>query len=321
VANDFGEYNSYPNALFRNNYPSASFSSIGAQSRFNRRMFGMGIAPGDFNEDGLMDYYVTNIGTNSLFTNNGNGTFSDLALNLGVDLTWGLQDSLRKTTWGCNFFDYDNDSYLDLYVAAGYVNAFLPLTIIRDSSVLFRNNSSGGFTNVSLQSGLASPIANRGSAIFDYDNDGDMDLLVNHSRMQIFSVLGLTQNFHMYRNNNNNNNYWLKVKLRGTRNNRDAYGSRVIIYFGNRRLIRELDGGSSHASLNSSMLHFGLGNATSLDSLEVHWPGGGVQTLYNVNTNQTLTIIQEYKSTENVKICKGTEFLGQIINNSIIKNG
>jgi hypothetical protein len=209
---------------------------------------------------------------------------------LGVDLTWGLQDSLRKTTWGCNFFDYDNDSYLDLYVAAGYVNAFLPLTIIRDSSVLFRNNAFMGFANVTQQSGLASTIANRGSAIFDFDNDGDMDLLVNHSRMQIFTVIGLSQNFQIYRNNNNNGNKWLKIKLRGTRNNRDAYGTRVIVYFGNRKLIRELDGGSSHASLSSSIIHFGLRNTTLLDSIEVHWPGGGVQTLYNVNTNQTLNI-------------------------------
>jgi hypothetical protein len=222
--------------------------------------------------------------------NNGNGTFTDRALNLGVDLTWGLQDSLRKTTWGCNFFDYDNDSYLDLYVAAGYVNAFLPLTIIRDSSVLFRNNAFMGFANVTQQSGLASTIANRGSAIFDFDNDGDMDLLVNHTRMQIFTVIGLSQNFQIYRNNNNNGNKWLKIKLRGTRNNRDAYGTRVIVYFGNRKLIRELDGGSSHASLSSSIIHFGLRNTTLLDSIEVHWPGGGVQTLYNVNTNQTLNI-------------------------------
>jgi hypothetical protein len=290
LANDFGEYNSFPNALFRNNYPASGFSSIGAQSGFNRRMFGMGIAQGDYNEDGLMDYYVTNIGTNSLYMNNGNASFSDRALSLGVDLTWGLQDSLRKTTWGCNFFDYDNDTYLDLYVAAGYVNAFLPLTIIRDSSALFRNNGGGGFNNISVASGLASPIANRGSAIFDFDNDGDMDLLVNHTRMQIFSVLGLPQNFHLYRNNSNSNNNWLKIKLRGTRNNRDGYGTRLIVYFGNRKLIRELDGGSSHASLNSSILHFGLGNNTMLDSVEVHWPGGGVQTLYNVNSNQTLSI-------------------------------
>lgn len=290
LANDFGEYNNYPNALFRNNYPSSGFSSIGTQSGFNRGMFGMGIAQGDYNEDGHLDYYVTNIGRNSLYMSNGNGTFSDRALSLGVDLTWGLQDSLRKTTWGCNFFDYDNDTYLDLYVAAGYVNAFLPLTIIRDSSVLFRNNTSGGFTNIGYQSGLTSPIANRGSAIFDFDNDGDMDLLVNHSRMQIFTVIGLSQNFQIYRNNNNNGNKWLKIKLRGTRNNRDAYGTRVIVYFGNRKLIRELDGGSSHASLNSSILHFGLGNNTVLDSVEVHWLGGGVQILYNVNTNQTLNI-------------------------------
>jgi enediyne biosynthesis protein E4 len=292
LANDFGEFNSYPNVLFRNNYPQNSFSSYGNQSGFNRSMFGMGIAPGDYNEDGHMDYYVTNIGSNSLYMNNGDGTFSDQAIALGVDMTWAIQDSLRKTSWACNFFDFDNDTYLDLYVGTGYVAAFMPLTIIMDSSVMFRNDGLGGFEDVSIQTGVAAPISVRGSAIFDFDNDGDMDLVANHSRMQIYNNYGIPQNLLFYRNDNNNSNNWLKIKLTGTRNNRDAYGSRIIVHAGGRIFIREIDGGSSHSSLSSSIAHFGMGNYSTADSVEVHWLGGGIQTLYNIAVNQTLSIVE-----------------------------
>jgi hypothetical protein len=292
IANDFGQYNNYPNTLFKNNYPDLGFVKYGSKSGFNRRMFGMGIAPGDYNEDGQMDYYVTNIGTNSLYTNNGDGTLTDDALNLHVDLTWAIQDSLRKTTWGCNFFDYDNDTYLDLYVNAGYVNAFLPMTIIKDSSAFFRNNGSGSFEDLSMESGLASPVAGRGSAVFDFDLDGDLDILSNHSKMQILDIAGVYQNFHLFRNNTKNGNNWIKIKLTGVRNNRDGYGSRVIVYVGGRKFIREIDGGSSHASQSSSIAHFGLSNFTQVDSVEVHWLGGGIQKIYDVKVNQTLNIIE-----------------------------
>jgi hypothetical protein len=291
LANDFGQY-AFPNALFKNNYPAVGFVANSSKTGFNRSMFAMGIAPGDYNEDGHMDYYVTNIGTNSLYTNNGNGTFTDDALRLGVDLTWGIKDSLRKTTWGCNFFDYDNDTYLDLYVNAGYVSAFLPMTIVEDSSVFFRNNGSGAFVNVSAESGLASPIAGRGSVVFDFDNDGDLDILSNHNKMQILNKSKFYQNIHLFRNNINNGSNWLKVKLTGTKNNRDAYGSRIIVYAGKRKFIREVDGGSSHASQSSSIAHFGLGKYGIIDSLEVHWLGGGIQSFYNISANQTLKITE-----------------------------
>jgi hypothetical protein len=292
LANDFGQYNAFPNALFKNNYPAFGFIANSTKTGFDRSMFAMGIAPGDYNEDGHMDYYVTNIGTNSLYRNNGNGTFTDVALSLGVDLTWAIKDSLRKTTWGCNFFDYDNDTYLDLYVNAGYVSAFLPMTIVEDSSVLFRNNGSGTFVNISAESGLASPIAGRGSVVFDFDNDGDLDILSNHNKMQILNKSKIYQNFHLFRNNNINGNNWLKIKLTGTKNNRDAYGSRIVVHAGKRKFIREIDGGSSHASQSSSIAHFGLGKYEIVDSLEVHWLGGGIQSFYNISVNQTLNITE-----------------------------
>lgn len=292
LANDFGGWTSYPNALFENNYPQNTFSNVANSSGFNRQMYGMGIAPGDYDEDGDLDYYITNIGTNSLYTNNGNGTFTDVAMSLGVDVTWAIVDSLRKTSWGCNFLDMDNDTYLDLFVGTGYVEAFLPLTTFLDSNKLYKNDGNGNFVDISVSAGVASPIAVRGSATFDFDHDGDLDIVANHSKLQIYNANGIPQNLLLYRNDNSNGNNWLKIKLSGTTNNKDGYGSRIKIFAGNRSFIREIDGGSSHASINSPIAHFGLGVITMVDSVKVYWLGGEVQTVYNVASNQVLTIVE-----------------------------
>lgn len=292
LANDFGEWNVYPNALFTNNHPLNSFSSDGATSGFNRSMYGMGIAPGDFNEDGHMDYYVTNIGTNSLYQNNGDGTFSDVALAKGVDNTWAIEDSLQNTSWGCVFFDLDNDTYLDLFVATGSVLAFIPMTPILDSNRLYRNDGAGNFEEISVSAGLSDVIANRGVASFDFDHDGDLDLMANHAKLQIFNTMSIEQNLLLYRNDNSNGHNWLKIKLEGVTNNRDAYGSRIKIHFDGRTLIREIDGGSSHSSINSPIAHFGLGTNEMVDSIQVYWLGGEVQTIYNVPANQTIHLVE-----------------------------
>ena len=292
MANDFGAWSGYGNVLYDNQYPIDSFKNSSSASGFDRKMYGMGIAVGDYDEDGDLDYYVTNIGRNSLYKNNNDGTFVDVASAAAVDNTWSVPDSLRKTSWGCNFFDYDNDSYIDLFVANGYVESFLPPTAILDSNKLYKNTGQGVFGDVSDSSGLAVGTANRGAAVLDYDHDGDMDIIVNHCRLQTFNNSFVPQELFLYRNNNQNNNNWLKVQLDGRYGQKDGYGSRIKIYVGNRSFIREIDGGSSHASQNSSIAHFGLGNATSVDSLRVFWLHGGKQKIDNISVNQTLKIQQ-----------------------------
>ncbi len=292
VANDYGEWSGYPNVLYLNNYPLDGFTDMSESSGFNRKMYGMSIASGDYNEDGYMDYFVSNIGTNSFYKNNKNGSFLDIAQPMGIDMTWSIKDSVRKTQWAANFFDYDNDSYLDLFVASGYVGVFFPLSAIIDTNKIFRNNRKAKFIDVTSGSGLESPISNRGAAVLDFDNDGDQDLIVNHSRMPEFFPLNIEQNINIYRNNNSNKNHWIKIKLNGIESNKDGYGARIEVYIKKRKLIREVDGGSSHASINSSIVHFGLGKASKIDSLVVYWPGGKKQVFNQLNTNQTILITE-----------------------------
>ncbi len=292
LANDFGAWSGYANVLYNNQFPVDSFENRSALAGFNRAMYGMGIAAGDYDEDGDLDYYLTNIGRNSLYKNNNDGTFVDVATAAAVDNKWSVPDSLRKTSWGCNFLDFDNDTHLDLFVANGYVESFLPPTTILDSNKLFKNTGLGYFTDVSDSSGLVAPTSNRGAAVFDYDHDGDMDIIVNHCRLQTLNNSFVPQYLFLYQNNNQNNNNWLKVQLDGRYGQKDGYGSLIKIYVGNRSFIREIDGGSSHASQNSSIAHFGLANATSVDSMIVYWLNGEAQKIYNISPNQTLIIQQ-----------------------------
>jgi hypothetical protein len=292
IANDYGAWSGYPNAVYINQYPKDGFIDQSNITGFNRPMYGMGIAVGDINEDGFLDYFVSNLGANSLYKNNKNTTFTDVATKLGVDMTWCIKDSLHKTQWGANFFDFDNDSYLDLFVASGYVGASFPLTTVLDTNKLFKNNGKGKFIDVTQNSGLASPISNRGAAYTDIDNDGDLDLIVNHSKMPEFYMINARQNIHVFKNNNSNENHWIKIKLNGVVSNKDGYGARVEAFIKKRKLIREIDGGSSHASINSSIVHFGLGKFSKIDSLVVYWPGGKKQVFSQLNTNQTILITE-----------------------------
>lgn len=291
-ANDFGEWTNLSNKYLKNNFPTNSFLDVSESSHLNEKMYGMGISLSDIDNNGYFDYYITNIGSNKMFLNFGGNSFQNVANSLNIDNTWAFKDSLRHTSWGCNFFDYDNDGDEDLFVNTGYVNSSFPPTIILDTSKFYENNFPY-FTDITNNSGIISPIANRGSAYLDIDNDGDLDLISNHTYMQIFNSLGIEQNISVYQNNNINNNNFIKINLFGKKCNRDAIGSKVKIFIGNHSQIRELSGSNSHASMNSSTLHFGLGIATIIDSIEVIWIGGKVQKLYNISPNQTLYIDEE----------------------------
>lgn len=291
LANDFGEWNNLPNKLYENEPSNQTLVDGSLQTGFNRAMYGMGIAAGDFDEDGDLDYYVTNIGQNSLYQNNGDGTFNDIASLIGVDNTWSVVDSLKKTSWGCNFFDFNNDSNLDLFVASGYVGAATPPTVIPDSNRLFYNRGNGVYEDSSQLSGLDYNISNRGSAVFDYDHDGDLDLIVNHARMQVLNN-GFNQDVRLFRNELQSGAHWIKIKLEGTISNKDAYGSLIKLYAGGRIFLREIHGGSSHASLNSNIAHFGLDDIQQVDSIIVFWPNSSVQKFYNLSVDQQLNIIE-----------------------------
>ncbi len=285
VANDFGEW-VQPNIAFRNT-STPQFADLSSSTGMDVAIYGMGIAVGDFNHDGFFDYYITNLGKNVLLKNNGDGTFSDIAEQANVENE--KIGNLLVTGWGTAFMDFDLDGWEDLVVSNGYVPAAKFIETIKlDPNKLYKNNGDGSFQDVSEFSGIADEKIGRGLAVADFDNDGDPDLLINN--INIVSATEINVSF--YRNDLDNSNNWIKVKLQGTTNNRDAFGAKVIAFAGNDQWLREIDGGSSHGSQSSSIALIGLGAHNTVDSIIVRWPGGATQKFEDINAKQTILIVE-----------------------------
>lgn len=301
IGNDFGEWTGpfgvIPNALLKNNYPSIPFSDISETSNMNQGIYTMGIAAGDYDNDLDLDYYFTNIGKNYLMRQNANHTFTDVANESGVADSVDTPNGLRKTSWGCLFLDIDNDEDLDLYVNSGWFFLTLPLTTTFDSNRLFTNNGNGHFTDITGTSGIGSILSHRGCAQFDFNKDGKLDIVSAVSNIAFPSTPSETPHSFLYQNNSGTTNNYLNIQLQGLRCNRDGYGCKILIYYNNKHQMREVSGGGDpHCSISSSIQHFGLGNNTTVDSIQVFWLGGSVQTIKNVAANQTKTIIEDTTS-------------------------
>ncbi len=289
VINDFGEF-IVPNQLLRNNAPAA-FQDVSSLSNADVGMYGMGIAVGDYDHDGDLDYYATNIGLNHLYANNGNGTFTDKTFDAGVEDIW-VRPGFYTVGWGTVFADLDNDTWHELVLSNGHMPAaeFIR-NDIDNPNRLFYNNGDGTFTDIAPASGIDHPGVCRGLAYSDYDQDGDLDLLFaniqSYYSAEVDKVL-------LYRNEHDNPDaHWLGVKLVGITVNPDAFGAKVLIELDGASWVDEVSGGCSHASQNSSILHFGLGSETDVNRLTVYWPGGQEQVLENVAADQILTIVQD----------------------------
>jgi hypothetical protein len=298
VANDFGNI-AEPNNLYRNEYPATTgYTNQSIASGTHVAMNAMGVAVGDYDGDGWLDYYITNAGSNILHRNNGNGTFSDRTSSAGVENEgWIINGSMHTSVgWGANFFDYDNDTYLDLFVCNGSLNPLksrTPVDTFYNPNVLYKNNGNGTFADVSAFQQLDDPHRGRGSVVFDYDNDGNMDLLVVNQVHYKGYATGASPTTMLYRNTTQNTNNWIKVKLEGVYANRSAIGARVNIKINdrvNKTYIREIDGGSSHLSQNALVAHIGIGDYDLIDTIEIVWPGGNKQYRYDVEPNQLLCI-------------------------------
>ncbi|HMQ49155.1 MAG TPA: FG-GAP-like repeat-containing protein [Saprospiraceae bacterium] len=286
VANDFGAWVE-PNAMFRNLGNGNGFEDVSMSSGMDVGIYGMGIAVGDYDLDQDWDYYVTNIGRNVLLQNDGSGHFLDVTTAANVENA--TTPDGNTTGWGTAFMDYDLDTYEDLFIANGYILSapFNPTTQF-DPNKAYRNNGNGTFTDVSNTLGFNSINIARGLAYADYDADGDADICVP----TITGLGSLGGKSLLYNNNFPTANKWLQVSLSGTDCNRDAFGSIIRVFIGNKVLRREIQGGSSHASQNTSIAHFGLGGATQVDSLKIDWLGGATETYYNVAPNQRLHYVQ-----------------------------
>ena len=243
----------------------------------------MGTDFGDYDRDGDLDIVVCNFQWEScrLFQNRGNGIFQDETFAAGLG-----EKTLAVLTFGTDFFDYDNDGFLDIYLANGHVdptvNQFDKAATYAQQDQLFHNRGDGTFTDVSQQAGpgLKPVMVGRGSATADYDNDGDLDLFVSNSNQR-----GL-----LLRNDGGNRQHWISIDTRGTVSNQDGIGARVAVTVGDLVQMEEVRSGSSYLSQNDLRLHFGLGAHDVVDRIEVRWPSGIVQTLEQVPADQFLVI-------------------------------
>lgn len=255
-----------------------------ARSRTGDIRSGMGIAWGDYDNDGALDLFVTNWldENNVLYRNNGDGTFMDVSAQSGV-----FESGLGKTCWGTVFFDMDNDTDLDLFFSAGHID---PATWESHGQpdVLLRNNGDGTFSDISSQVGLRefdSTGVGRGVAAADYDADGDVDLLVVNSG----------EKPKLLRNDGGNKRSWIHIRTVGVESNRDGVGTRITVITGDIQQIREVAAGSSYLSQNSPEVEFGLGNHSMVDKIIIKWSSGIVQTLKNIPVNQKLVVIENSK--------------------------
>lgn len=289
VNNDFG-YKAKPNYLLENLYPIKEFSYIEEAYEMDLRINAMGGATADINADGFLDYFISNIRFNRFMIQDPNKKiFIDQAEKLGTQLF--------TISWGTNFNDFDHDGDIDLFVANGDLNPnCVPMYNF------FFENINGQFKEQSMKFGLKDYGVGRGSAIFDLENDGDMDLIVvSQKPIMEYGPPSITR---LYRNDLKEGNY-LQVKLKGNASTKSAFGARIQVYSDSLFINHEIDGGnSSHLSHNSTMAHFGLGIRKTVDSIRVIWPGGETTKIIDVKTNQRIFIeqVQEFQKIRSKKI-------------------
>jgi hypothetical protein len=279
---------SEPSMLFHNNH-TGTFEDIAvaagcAYSGGGEEQAGMGVGVGDYDCDGWLDIFKTNFANDSqdLYRNNGDGTFTD------VTLMAGLGDDIQYVSWGAGFMDYDNDGWTDIFHVTGHVYPEVVNHIdaqFKTPRIVHKNLGNGKFQNVSakLGPGISQCYSSRGCAFGDFDNDGDIDVL----------VLNMNDLPSLLRNDGGNKNNWIKIKLQGTKCNRTAIGTRVRIVVGKNSQIDEVHSGTSVMSQSDLRLHFGVGEAKQIDVIEVAWPTTEkVERFTNIEANQILTIME-----------------------------
>ncbi len=279
---------STPSLLFLNNH-DGTFREEGAirgvaYSEDGQEQAGMGVAVGDCARDGHLDIFKTNFAgdTPNLYHNLGNGNFEDASRRTGLAV------DNRFVCWGAGIVDFDNNGLPDIFVVAGHsfpeVEKRYPELPSKNPRMLFRNLGEGRFEELQSEGGaaIAEPHVSRGCAFGDFDNDGDMDIL----------IVNLNELPSLLRNDISSRDRWVKIKLIGTKSNRSAIGARVMVMAGGATQSQEVMSQSSFLSCNDSRLHFGLGPATKAN-LRIRWPKGNWQTLSDVPTNQLLTIKED----------------------------
>ncbi len=277
------------NFLFKND-GTGKFEEVGMPAGvaydFSGRAHGsMGVECGDYDNDGLLDFYVTSYAKEPavLYRNLGGGLFKDVTAASGAGV-----GTFSNPTWGTGFVDFDNDGDRDLFVAVGHTQPNIErwagsMTYWARNEVLM-NTGNGRFVNVTDQcgDGLKVELSSRGAGFDDLDNDGDIDAVILNSRREA-TIL---------RNDTQTENHWIQIRLKGVTSAPDGIGARVKLTLGDRIQIDEVHSGRGYQSHYGMRLHFGLGDHRKVDRIEVDWIGGKKDVLSNVAADQLITITE-----------------------------
>lgn len=276
---------STPSLLFMNNH-DGTFREEGvlrgvALSDDGMEQAGMGVGVGDYDLDGHLDLFKTHFAedANGLYHNDGKGNFDDVTRSsrLAVDT--------RFICWGAGIVDLDNDGYPDLFMVTGSVypevERKLPQYANKTPRAVFRNLGNRTFEELGAEAGpgVTEAHCSRGCAFGDFDNDGDIDIL----------IVNLNEAPSLLRNDIKQKQNWIKVKLEGVKSNRSAIGARVLVHYGGKVQAQAVLSQSSFYSCNDSRLHFGLGGSGTVD-IEVYWPNGLHERYKNLTANRLITL-------------------------------
>jgi hypothetical protein len=279
---------SVPSLLFINNRDgtfteTAALAGVGT-NLMGRPQAGTGVGVGDYKNDGNLAIFKTNFSqdTHNLYQNDGTANFQDMIYNAGL-----VGVSQQYLGWGTGFVDFDNDGWLDIFVANGHVYPDIEKypqigSKYLEPKQLFHNLGGGAYHDVTSKvgGGLLIPKSSRGAAFGDYDNDGDIDVL----------VINMNDQPTLLRNEGGNAAHWITLKLVGTKSNRDAIGARVSVEAGGLTRTAEVQSGGSYLSHSDMRLHFGLGESTKPNRVSVRWPSGLVEHFDNLEADRFLEI-------------------------------
>src|SRR5437588_1528058 len=280
-------------SLLYRNLKNGKFQDIGmesgaALSADGKPQAGMGVSAGDYDLDGKLDIVKTNFAgdTHSLYHNAGEGRFDDATFAAGLGL------NTRFLGWGCGFVDVENDGWPDILICNGHVYPEVEQLKTEagypQQKLLYHNLRNGHFEDVSSQAGpgISTPSASRGCAFGDFDNDGDVDVVVN-------TVNGYPQ---LLRCDSPVSHNWIKVRTIGTKSNRSGIGARLRCVTrppdesAPHQQIDEVRSGGGYISQNDLRVHFGVGKAAKIELLEIRWPSGQVDTLKDIAPNQLIYV-------------------------------
>jgi hypothetical protein len=292
VAND-----SVPNYLYHNRHDGTfediSFASGFAVNEEGRAQSSMGIGIGDYNHDGKADIFITTFSDDykTLYRNDGDGSLTDVSFKVGLGMP-----TIPFLSWGAGFLDFDNDSWLDIFIANGHVYPIADKTdwgtTWAQRPLLFRNINGKKFQEVppATGSGLADIITARGAAFGDLFNDGHIDVVLNNLDSSPTLLRGVAKN----------GNHWITLKLvGGPKSPQDAIGAKVFLTAGGVRQRADVLSGGSYGSSSDPRVHFGLGTSTKVDKVLVHWPDGVQEEISISGVDRIVTIVEGKSSGNN----------------------